>query len=62
MAGKGGDVLRFEEYSRMGGGEYSRCWPRDWLPTDLPSARVIAINYTTDPYLWRPFWIQKRNR
>lgn len=41
---------------------YSRCWPGDWLPLDCPGVRVIAVNYTTDPYLWRPLWIRKRNR
>ena len=41
---------------------YSNCWPRDWLPVDCPDARVIALNYSTDPYLWRPVWIKKRNR
>lgn len=41
---------------------YSPCWPRDWLPLDCPGVRVIAINYTTDPYLWRPVWVKKRNR
>lgn len=42
--------------------DYSRCWPGDWLPQDCPGVRVIAVNYTTDPYLWRPIWIRKRNR
>ncbi|GJQ69097.1 hypothetical protein Trydic_g6261 [Trypoxylus dichotomus] len=42
--------------------EYSKCWPRDWIPYDCPGARAIALNYTTDPYLWRPVWIKKRNR
>ncbi|VVD03961.1 unnamed protein product [Leptidea sinapis] len=23
---------------------------------DFPGARVISINYTSDPYLWRPLW------
>ncbi|KAJ9590455.1 hypothetical protein L9F63_016514, partial [Diploptera punctata] len=41
---------------------YSKCWPRDWLPRDCPGVRVIALNYTTDPFLWRPLWITKRNR
>lgn len=40
----------------------SRCWPRDWLPQDCPGVRVIALNYTTDPYLWRPVWISKHSR
>uniref|UniRef100_A0AAG5DKZ8 DUF676 domain-containing protein n=1 Tax=Anopheles atroparvus TaxID=41427 RepID=A0AAG5DKZ8_ANOAO len=41
---------------------WSPCWPGDWLPLDCPGVRVIAVNYTTDPYLWRPVWITKRNR
>lgn len=40
----------------------SKCWPKDWLPLDCPGVRVIALNYTTDPYLWRPVWINKRCR
>lgn len=43
-------------------GDYSPCWPQNWLPIDCPGVRVIALNYTTDPYLWRPLWIKKRNR
>lgn len=42
--------------------DVSPCWPQDWLPQDCPGVRVIAINYTTDPYLWRPVWVKKRNR
>ncbi|KAG8236379.1 hypothetical protein J437_LFUL016657, partial [Ladona fulva] len=30
---------------------YSQCWPRDWLPKDCPRTRIIAINYSTDPFL-----------
>lgn len=45
-----------------GSQEYSNCWPKDWIPKDCPGARVIAVNYTTDPYLWRPLWVKKRNR
>lgn len=40
----------------------SRCWPKDWLPKDCPGVRVIALNYTTDPYLWRLVWMTKRRR
>lgn len=43
-------------------GDYSPCWPRDWLSKRFPDLRIIALNYTTDPYLWRPLWIKKRNR
>ncbi|KAL0269580.1 UNVERIFIED_CONTAM: hypothetical protein PYX00_007266 [Menopon gallinae] len=41
---------------------YTACWPKDWLPQDCPGIRVIAVNYTTDPFLWRPVWITKRIR
>ncbi|XP_055854279.1 uncharacterized protein LOC129918014 [Episyrphus balteatus] len=41
---------------------YSKCWPRDWLPLDCPGVRVLAINYTTDQYLWRPVWKTKEAR
>ncbi|XP_030369656.1 uncharacterized protein LOC115620527 [Scaptodrosophila lebanonensis] len=41
---------------------YSKCWPGDWLPLDCPGVRVIAVNYTTDQYLWRPLWKGKEPR
>ncbi|KAJ8703604.1 hypothetical protein PYW07_017528 [Mythimna separata] len=41
---------------------YSACWPRDWIKEDFPGARVISINYTSDPYLWRPLWIKGAKR
>lgn len=41
---------------------YSTCWPRDWIREDYPEARVISINYTSDPYLWRPLWIKECKR
>ncbi|XP_055372973.1 uncharacterized protein LOC129606604 [Condylostylus longicornis] len=49
------DIFPFEQ-------PYSRCWPGDWLPLDCPGVRVIAVNYTTDPHLWRPIWIKKHHR
>ncbi|XP_048003327.1 uncharacterized protein LOC125239727 isoform X2 [Leguminivora glycinivorella] len=41
---------------------YSACWPRDWIKEDYPHARVISINYTSDPHLWRPLWIKQCKR
>ncbi|GBP55254.1 Protein SERAC1 [Eumeta japonica] len=41
---------------------YSSCWPRDWLRVDHPDCRVISINYTSDPYLWRPIWVRECKR
>ncbi|KRT81841.1 hypothetical protein AMK59_5104, partial [Oryctes borbonicus] len=52
----------FDPEARTTREEYSKCWPRDWIPYDCPGARAIALNYTTDPYLWRPVWIRKRKR
>ncbi|KAI5748351.1 hypothetical protein M8J77_024623 [Diaphorina citri] len=43
-------------------GEYSKCWPKDWLPLDCPGVRIIAVNYSTDPFLWKPFWIPTQQR
>lgn len=42
--------------------ERSQCWPKDWLGADFPKARVCAINYDTDPHLWRPIWYPSRKR
>lgn len=48
--------------SSENGASYAPCWPAEWLPIDCPGVRVISISYTTDPYLWRPVWVRKRNR
>ncbi|KAK0085773.1 hypothetical protein PV326_005798 [Microctonus aethiopoides] len=32
----------------------TECWPKDWLPKDIPSIRVIGINYDTNLSLWNP--------
>ncbi|XP_015598964.1 protein SERAC1 isoform X2 [Cephus cinctus] len=32
----------------------TECWPRDWLPRDVPSLRVIGINYDTNLSMWTP--------
>lgn len=40
----------------------TECWPKDWLPYDCPNVRISAINYDTDPYLWRPIWYPARKR
>ncbi|KYM95025.1 Protein SERAC1 [Cyphomyrmex costatus] len=31
------------------------CWPKDWLPVDIPSLRIIGINYGTSLSMWTPF-------
>ncbi|XP_050458776.1 protein SERAC1 [Cataglyphis hispanica] len=33
----------------------SLCWPKDWLPMDIPSLRLIGINYDTSLSMWTPF-------
>lgn len=50
------------EKTNSSGEGVSKCWPQDWLPNDCPGVRVIALNYTTDPYLWRPVWVKQRKR
>lgn len=32
----------------------TRCWPKDWLPIDIPSLRIIGINYDTSLSMWTP--------
>lgn len=56
------ETLKSEQSIPSTDQSYSKCWPGDWLPLDCPGVRVIALNYTTDPYLWRPVWIKKRIR
>lgn len=41
--------------------DYSKCWPKDWIPKDCPNVRVIALNYSTD-LLWYPIWAKKKPR
>lgn len=56
------ETTRNDQFTPVTKETYSKCWPGDWLPLDCPGVRVIALNYTTDPYLWRPVWIKKRIR
>ncbi|XP_012256701.2 protein SERAC1 [Athalia rosae] len=32
----------------------TKCWPRDWLPKDVSSLRVIGVNYDTSLSMWTP--------
>lgn len=56
------ETARNDQFTPCTNQSYSKCWPSDWLPLDCPGVRVIALNYKTDPYLWRPVWIKKRVR
>lgn len=31
----------------------TRCWPKDWLPEDVPGLRVLAVDYPTALSGWR---------
>ncbi|KAL1505947.1 hypothetical protein ABEB36_005390 [Hypothenemus hampei] len=56
------EITYMEEEEQSANEEnFSRCWPKDWLPQDCPGVRVLAINYTTD-VLWRPVWQKMRTR
>lgn len=56
------EMTKNDQFTTSTSQSYSKCWPGDWLPVDCPGVRVISLNYTTDPYLWRPVWIKKRIR
>ncbi|XP_008212677.1 protein SERAC1 [Nasonia vitripennis] len=32
----------------------TQCWPKDWLPKDVPNLRIIGINYNTNLSMWTP--------
>ncbi|XP_058803275.1 protein SERAC1 [Phymastichus coffea] len=32
----------------------TECWPKDWLPEDVPNLRIIGINYSTNLSMWTP--------
>jgi len=31
----------------------TRCWPKDWLPDDIPGLRILALDYPTALSSWR---------
>ncbi|KAJ8680523.1 hypothetical protein QAD02_016310 [Eretmocerus hayati] len=35
-------------------GSRTQCWPKDWIPKDVPNVRVIGINYTSNLSMWTP--------
>ncbi|KAG7189606.1 hypothetical protein KM043_017290 [Ampulex compressa] len=30
----------------------TQCWPKDWLPEDVPSLRILGVNYDTNLSMW----------
>ncbi|XP_011506367.1 PREDICTED: protein SERAC1 isoform X2 [Ceratosolen solmsi marchali] len=30
----------------------TQCWPKDWLPRDVPNLRILGINYRTNLSMW----------
>ncbi|XP_076659101.1 protein SERAC1 isoform X3 [Halictus rubicundus] len=32
----------------------TQCWPKDWLPEDVPYIRVIGVNYDSNLSMWTP--------
>lgn len=32
----------------------TQCWPKDWLPEDVPNLRIIGVNYSTNISMWTP--------
>ncbi|TGZ65471.1 hypothetical protein CRM22_005870 [Opisthorchis felineus] len=35
-------------------GNYTKCWPRDWLSREFPRARILAIDASLNPFIWDP--------
>ncbi|XP_057380018.1 protein SERAC1-like [Daphnia carinata] len=33
--------------------DYTDCWPRDWLPADIPNLRILGIDYVTSLSQWK---------
>ncbi|XP_046459703.1 protein SERAC1-like [Daphnia pulex] len=33
--------------------DYSECWPRDWLPADIPDLRILGVDYATSLSHWK---------
>lgn len=32
----------------------TQCWPKDWLPQDIPYLRILGVNYDTNLSMWTP--------
>ncbi|KAK9310319.1 hypothetical protein QLX08_000325 [Tetragonisca angustula] len=47
---KGNDVCMKKMYHDRQ--HKTQCWPKDWLPQDIPYIRVIGVNYDTNLSLW----------
>ncbi|XP_003702109.2 protein SERAC1 [Megachile rotundata] len=49
---KGDDIyMKKIEYDKR---HRTQCWPKDWLPQDVPSIRIVGLNYDTNLSLWTP--------
>ncbi len=33
--------------------DYSECWPKDWLPEDVPGLRILGVDYATSLSHWK---------
>lgn len=33
-------------------GMYTKCWPRDWLASEFPQARIIGVDTSLKPFIW----------
>jgi len=48
---KGGSVKTWRQMD-SDVGETSDCWPKDWLASDFPNARILSIGYNSDILRW----------
>lgn len=51
------DIFRNDACMKIDADSTSKtfCWPKDWLPVDIPSLRIIGVNYGTSLSMWTPF-------
>lgn len=59
------DITNAEDASAANGPDsYTSCWPKDWLPKDLPNCRVLMVAYETFLSDWGqrcPYETEKRS-
>ncbi|KAL7303931.1 hypothetical protein TKK_0004049 [Trichogramma kaykai] len=49
---KGDD--RCMQQSEKDASRHTPCWPKDWIPDDVPNVRVLGLNYTSNLSMWTP--------
>ncbi|ELU05994.1 hypothetical protein CAPTEDRAFT_73042, partial [Capitella teleta] len=48
----GGPVWTWRQNDSSTARPFSKCWPKDWLAKDCPSARILTVEYDTNLSTW----------